>query len=234
MAAPSANTSPSAEPEPRLIDGPAAAPATLLLAHGAGAPMDSPFMQAIATGLGDKGWRVVRFEFPYMAKARLTGRRGGPDRLPVLLECVRDQLILEGGERPLFLGGKSLGGRVASLLLDALSRGGSAAGEKLGDTVRGGICLGYPFHPPGKPERLRTEHLQTLQTPMLILQGERDPFGRPEEVAGYALSPQLQLQWIPHGDHSFKPNRSSGLTEAGNWALAVEHTDRFCRERLDG
>ena len=232
--APSANTAPSAEPEPRLIDGPAAAPATLLLAHGAGAPMDSPFMEAIATGLGDKGWRVVRFEFPYMAKARLMGRRGGPDRLPVLLECFREQLILEGGERPLFLGGKSLGGRVASLLLDALSRGGSAAGEELGDTVRGGICLGYPFHPPGKQERLRTEHLQTLQTPMLILQGERDPFGRPEEVAGYALSPQLQLQWIPHGDHSFKPSRSSGLTEAGNWALAVEHADRFCRERLGG
>ena len=234
MATPSANTAPSAEPEPRLIDGPAAAPATLLLAHGAGAPMDSPFMEAIATGLADKGWRVVRFEFPYMAKARLTGRRGGPDRLPVLLECFRDQLNLEGGERPLFLGGKSLGGRVASLLLDALSRGGSAADKDLAETVRGGICLGYPFHPPGKPERLRTEHLQTLQTPMLILQGERDPFGRPEEVAGYALSPQLQLQWIPHGDHSFKPSRSSGLTEAGNWALAVEHTDRFCREHLDG
>jgi predicted alpha/beta-hydrolase family hydrolase len=69
---------------------------------------------------------------------------------------------------------------------------------------------------------------------MLILQGERDPFGRPEEVAGYALSPQLQLQWIPHGDHSFKPSRSSGLTEAGNWALAVEHAVGFCREHLDG
>jgi len=212
----SAQTAPSAEPEPRLIDGPAAAPATLLLAHGAGAPMDSPFMEAIATGLADKYWRVVRFEFPYMARARLTGRRGGPDRLPVLLECFRDQLNLEGGERPLFLGGKSLGGRVASLLLDALSRGGSAAEEDLGETVRGGICLGYPFHPPGKPERLRTEHLQTLRTPTLILQGERDPFGRPEEVAGYALSPQLQLQWIPHGDHSFKPSRSSCLTKAGN------------------
>jgi len=230
----SAQTAPSAQPEPRLIDGPAAAPATLLLAHGAGAPMDRPFMLAIATGLADKGWRVVRFEFPYMARARLTGRRGGLDRLPVLLECFRDQLNLEGGERPLFPGGKSLGGRVASLLLDALSRGGSAAEEDLGETVRGGICLGYPFHPPGKPERLRTEHLQTLRTPTLILQGERDPFGRPEEVAGYALSPQLQLQWIPHGDHSFKPSRSSGLTEAGNWALAVEHVDRFCRERLGG
>jgi predicted alpha/beta-hydrolase family hydrolase len=97
-------------------------------------------------------------------------------RLPVLLESFRDQLKLEGGERPLFLGGQSLGGRVASLLLDALSRGGSAAGEVLGESVRGEICLGYPFHPPGKPERLRTEHLQTLRMPSLILQGERDPF----------------------------------------------------------
>ncbi len=221
-------------PEPaspsRLIDGPADAAATLLLAHGAGAPMDSPFMQAIAAGLAERGWRVVRFEFPYMARARLGGRRGGPDRLPVLLEAFRQQLALEDDGRPLFIGGKSLGGRVASLLLAEPGRDAPAAAGPL----RGAICLGYPFHPPGKPERLRTEHLQTLAMPALILQGERDPFGRPEEVAGYALSPQLQLRWIPDGDHSFKPTRSSGLSEAGNWALAVDHADRFCREQLGG
>lgn len=208
----------------RLIDGPAAAAATLLLAHGAGAPMDSPFMTAIATGLAERGWRVVRFEFPYMARVRTTGRRSAPDRLPKLLEAFRQQVVLEGDQRPLLIGGKSMGGRVASLLLDELAACGA---------VRAGLCLGYPFHPPGKPEQLRTEHLQTLQTPALILQGERDPFGRPEEVAGYGLSPQVQVQWIPHGDHSFKPTRSSGLNEAGNWDLAVMRADRFCHDQLD-
>lgn len=219
------SSDPGAADAPRLIDGPADAPATVLLAHGAGAPMDSPFMAAIATGLAERGWRVVRFEFPYMARARLTGRRAGPDRLPKLLEAFRQQVALEGNERPLILGGKSMGGRVASLLLDALAAPGP---------VRGGLCLGYPFHPPGKPQQLRTEHLQTLQTPALILQGERDPFGRREEVEGYALSPRIQLQWLPHGDHSFTPTRSSGLSEADNWNAAVGHADRFCRERLAG
>jgi predicted alpha/beta-hydrolase family hydrolase len=166
---------------------------------------------------------VVRFEFPYMARARLTGRRAGPDRLPKLLEAFREQVALEAGERPLLIGGKSMGGRVASLLLDELAAGG---------VVRGGLCLGYPFHPPGKPQQLRTEHLRTLQTPALILQGERDPFGRRGEVEGYALSPRLQIQWLPHGDHSFTPTRSSGLGEAANWILAVQHADRFCRDLL--
>ena len=214
----------------RLIDGPAAAPATLVLAHGAGAPMDSPFMAAIATGLADRGWRVVRFEFPYMARQRTTGRKGAPDALPKLLERFRAEVALAAEETaaasraagPLILGGKSLGGRVASLLVDELAPLG----------VRGCLCLGYPFHPPGKPQQTRTDHLAALRTPTLILQGERDPFGQPEEVRTYGLSPQVRLEWIPSGDHSFKPRRDSGRSEADNWALAVAHGDRFCRHLL--
>ena len=210
---------------PRLIDGPDAAPATVLLAHGAGAPMDSPFMAAIATGLAQQGWRVVRFEFPYMARQRILGRRQGPDRMPVLQESFRQQVRLERGERPerpLVIGGKSMGGRVASLLVDEL-----AASEG----VCGCLCLGYPFHPPSKPLQLRTEHLVSLQTPTLILQGERDSFGR-EEVETYRLSPKVQLGWIPNGDHSFKPTRSSGLSEAENWVTAVALSDSFLRQVL--
>ncbi|MGB7565386.1 MAG: alpha/beta family hydrolase [Prochlorococcaceae cyanobacterium] len=213
-------------PAPRLIDGPDAAPATVLLAHGAGAPMDSPFMAAIAGGLAQAGWRVVRFEFPYMARMRETGRRQGPDRMPVLQEVFRQQVRLEKTEqpdRPLFIGGKSMGGRVASLLVDTLAAS---------DGVSGCLCLGYPFHPPGKPLQLRTEHLAALQTPTLILQGERDTFGRREEVESYNLSPPVQLGWITSGDHSFKPTRSSGLGEADNWATAVALGDRFLRQRL--
>ena len=111
----------------------------------------------------------------------------------------------------------------ASLLIDELAAS---------DGVRGCLCLGYPFHPPGKPLQLRTEHLAALQTPTLILQGERDTFGRREEVETYSLSPQVQLRWIPSGDHSFKPSRSSGLSQAENWATAVDLGDRFMRERL--
>jgi len=219
---------PAEPPAPRLIDGADAATATVLLAHGAGAPMDSPFMAAIAGGLAASGWRVVRFEFPYMARMRETGRRQGPDRMPVLQETFRQQVQLEkatGPERTLFIGGKSMGGRVASLLVDALANS---------DGVRGCLCLGYPFHPPGKPLNLRTEHLGSLQTPTLILQGERDSFGKRVEVESYALSPQLQLRWIANGDHSFKPTKSSGLSEAGNWATAVTMGDRFLRELISG
>ncbi|MCX5966872.1 MAG: alpha/beta hydrolase [Cyanobacteria bacterium] len=215
-------------PVPRLIDGPDDAPATVLLAHGAGAPMDSSFIASIADGLAEKGWRVVRFEFPYMARMRETGRRQGPDRMPVLQETFREQVRLERGEwpeRPLFIGGKSMGGRVASLLIDELA---SSQG------VRGCLCLGYPFHPPGKPLTLRTEHLAALQTPTLILQGERDTFGKREEVESYALSPRVQLEWIPSGDHSFKPTKSSGLSEAENWATAVALSDQFKRELISG
>ncbi len=212
---------------PRLIDGLDGAPATALLAHGAGAPMDSPFMAAIAGGLADSGWRVVRFEFPYMARQRILGRRQGPDRMPVLQEAFRQQVRLEQTEqpqgRPVFIGGKSMGGRVASLLVDELAAS---------DGVRGCLCLGYPFHPPGKPLQLRTDHLAALRTPTLILQGERDSFGRREEVETYDLSPQVQLRWIPSGDHSFKPTRSSGLSEADNWATAVALGDQFLRELL--
>jgi hypothetical protein len=211
----------------RLLDGAEDAPATVLLAHGAGAPMDSPFMAAMASGLAEQGWRLLRFEFPYMARMRATGRRQGPDRLPVLQEAFRAQVQLERAtrpERPLVIGGKSMGGRLASLLLDGLASS---------DGVRGCLCLGYPFHPPGKPLQLRTEHLASLQTPTLIVQGERDSFGKREEVESYALSPRVQLRWLPSGDHSFKPTKSSGRSEAENWALAVGYSDRFLRELLD-
>jgi len=201
-----------------LIDGPASAPATVLLAHGAGAPMDSPFMAAMALGLAQRGWRVVRFEFPYMAQRRLDGKQRAPDRLPKLLDVFRQQVAALQGQGPLVIGGKSMGGRIASLLVDELA----AHGE-----VCGCVCLGYPFHSPGKPEQLRTEHLQTLTTPTLIVQGERDSFGKRGEVEAYSLSPAINLRWIGAGDHSFKPTRSSGLSEISNWQAAAEQVDRF-------
>jgi predicted alpha/beta-hydrolase family hydrolase len=214
---------------PCLVDGPDAAAATLLLAHGAGAPMDSPFQQAVAAGLAEQGWRVIRFEFPYMAKARSSGQRRAPDRQPVLLQSWRDQVAGAAAQGPLFIGGKSMGGRMATLVLNELADL---------HPVLGCVCFGYPFHPPGKPDATRIEHLQSLRYPCLVIQGERDSFGRPYEVEGYALSGSVQVQWIPDGDHSFKPTKRSGLREGDNLKQAIAAADQFmasfCRDRSGG
>ncbi len=186
---------------------------TIVLAHGAGAPMDSADMTALAVGLAGAGLRVARFEFPYM-QARRRGQRPGPDREPVLRQTWQQALALIGDPHQLVIGGKSMGGRIASMIADEAG-------------VRGLVCFGYPFHPPGQPEKLRTAHLAQLKTKTLILQGTRDPFGTPDEVAGYSLSPQIRVAWIADGDHSFKPRRAAGRTTAQNVAEAVAQTRAF-------
>lgn len=208
-----------------LITGPGDARWTLVLAHGAGQGMDSEFMAGIAALLGDRGLRVVRFEFPYMARIRETGVRRPPDPAPRLRETwlgVIDGLIRQGiAADRLVIGGKSLGGRMASLI----------AAER---PVAGLVCLGYPFHPPGRPESVRTGHLRSLAVPTLICQGTRDPFGRPEEVAGYALSRSIRLEWIEGGDHGFKPDKASGRTWAQNLAQAADAVRAFVTVCLKG
>lgn len=171
--------------------------------------MRTAFLTTTARGLAGRGVRVVRFEFPYMAE-----KRKSPDREPVLLDTWRAIAGELGGGGKLFIGGKSLGGRMASLIADELG-------------VRGLVCLGYPFHPPGKPERLRTKHLEALRTPALIVQGERDPFGTRDDVASYPLSKSIAVVWLPDGDHSFKPRASSGTTEAENLGTAIDAVAEF-------
>jgi predicted alpha/beta-hydrolase family hydrolase len=181
----------------------------LLLAHGAGAPMDSPFMNTIAEAVADAGIEVIRFEFEYMAKRREDGTRRGPDRAPKLIARFKEVLNLVGPASEVVIGGKSMGGRIASMIADDVG----AAGV---------VCLGYPFHPPGKPERLRTAHLESLKTPTLIVQGTRDRLGSEEEVATYALSPSIELAWMGDGDHSFKPRKKSGRTLEQNLEAAAD------------
>lgn len=197
--------------------------ATLLLAHGAGAGMDSPFMQLLAEELARREIRTLRFDFPYMARARAEGKRRPPNPAPVLLEHWREMVArwraAESG--PLWLAGKSMGGRMASLLADELGAAGL-------------ICLGYPFHPAGKPERLRTEHLATLATPTLIVQGERDALGSREEVAGYSLAPAIEVQWIATADHDLKPLKSSGLSQAQVLADTAARIAAFVRTAAMG
>ncbi|SOC40505.1 hypothetical protein SAMN05892877_107268 [Rhizobium subbaraonis] len=182
-----------------LFDGPAHAETTILLAHGAGAPMDSASMTATAQALAAAGFRVARFEFAYMAARRVSGERKpspkGETLKPEYLEAVR---TLPASGR-LIIGGKSLGGRVASMIADELYSAGAIAGL---------LCLGYPFHPPAKPKQLRTAHLVDLKTPTLICQGTRDEFGTREDVAHYRLSPAIRMLWLEDGDHDLKPRKT--------------------------
>jgi predicted alpha/beta-hydrolase family hydrolase len=214
---PTSSTKVVATPE-LLIDGPADGP-TVVLAHGAGAPMDSPFMATLARGFAAAGLRAVRFEFPYMHARRETGARKGPDREPVLLETWRQVVAALGGGDHVVIGGKSMGGRMASRVADEVG-------------ARGLLCLGYPFHPPGAPEKTRTSHLAELRTPTLVVQGTRDPFGGRQDVAGYDLSKAIRFLWLEDGDHSFKPRQSSGHTEKEHLATAVAAGAEFVQERF--
>lgn len=197
-----------------LIDGDANAATTVVLAHGAGAPMDTPFMDAFARGLVVAGLRVVRFEFPFMRARRSEGKRKPPDRAPVLVGAWRSVIAALGDPGTLVIGGKSMGGRMASMVADEAG-------------VKGVACLGYPFHPSGKPERTRTGHLESMRTPTLIVQGTRDSLGKPEEVAGYALSKSIRVHWLEAGDHDFKPTKASGRTLEQNWQEGIAAVTEF-------
>jgi hypothetical protein len=164
----------------------------------------------------------VRFEFPYMAGRRVDGKKRPPDRAPVLIETWR-AVIGHLSPAPLVIGGKSMGGRIASMVARTL--------EDEGQPVRGLICLGYPFYPPGKPEKAteRRAHLTTLKTPTLIVQGTRDTFGGYEQIAALAFSPMVRVKWLEDGDHGFKPRKASGRNETQNWAEALDAMDAFVR-----
>lgn len=194
-----------------LFEGPSGAP-TVVLAHGAGAAMDSPWMNVFCALLAERGIRTARFEFGYMAGRRQGVRKPTP-RADLVAGEYRDAVA--GLDGSLVIGGKSYGGRVASLVADELG-------------VAGLVCLGYPFHPPERPDQLRTAHLRDLRTPTLICQGTRDPFGGREEVEGYELAPAIGIHWLDDGDHDFTPRKAiSGRTRAQNLAEAADAVALF-------
>jgi len=191
-----------------IFNGPKKSPFLVALAHGAGAPMDSHFMTFFAEGLAQQGTRVARFEFPYMLEQRRSGKKRSPNTVKILLYTWH-QVIAELGAEKLIIGGKSMGGRIASMVADEAG-------------VKGLVCLGYPFHPHGMPDKLRTDHLRKLKTSSLFLQGDRDSFGNQDEVGGYTISHNISLHWLQDGDHSFKPRKKSGRTEQQNWNEALD------------
>ncbi|WP_186418192.1 alpha/beta family hydrolase [Bosea sp. CS1GBMeth4] len=197
-----------------LFDGSDRADVTILMAHGAGAPMDSPSMKASAEALAAAGFRVARFEFDYMAARRSGAGRMPPPRAEKLNAQYIAAIDALGATGALVIGGKSMGGRVASMVADAEFERGR---------IRGLLCLGYPFHPPGKPEQLRTGHLADIKTPTLIAQGTRDEFGTREEISTYRLSPLIEVLWLEDGDHDLKPRkRVSGFSAADHLKTMAE------------
>ncbi len=187
--------------EPGLrVYGSDAARAACVLGHGAGAGKNSPFMVRFAEGMASRGVSAATFDFPYMASGR-----SGPDKAPVLeaawFEAVAHARETFGG-LPLFIGGKSMGGRIASHIAAQGCPG-----------LSGLFFLGYPLHPPGAPDKRRDAHLPQIQEPMLFVQGTRDPFGTSEEIAALLPSlPRATLHVVPDGDHSFKVRARAGLT----------------------
>ena len=188
-------------------NGPESAETTLILAHGAGAPLDHEFMAYFAAALAEGGVRVVRFNFLYMEAGKKT-----PDRAPVLestYRAVLESVASPGGRAP-FIGGKSMGGRIGTHL----------AAE--GADISGVVLLGYPLHPPGRPEKIRDEHLYKITVPMLFVEGTRDPFCPLDTFAGVREKlPTSELLIVDDGDHSLKVRKSSGRSTKEAWTEAV-------------
>ena len=196
---------------------PAAPRHTLILAHGAGAGQRHPWMRARAADLVDRHVRVITFDFPYMM-----ARRKVPDRSDVLIaswRAVVDDVARRFPAQPLTIGGKSMGGRMATMLV---------AEPDAPPEVRGCVALGYPLHPPGKPEQRRVAHLGAIRVPLLVIQGGRDPFGAPDDVeracreAGLAAT----VVGIAQGGHGFEV-RARDARQAEEYARVADTVARW-------
>ncbi|MDN7123536.1 alpha/beta family hydrolase [Pseudidiomarina terrestris] len=190
----------------------------VIFAHGAGAGLQSDFMQYFALALAMNDVDVVRFNFPYWQKFMDTGVRRPPNPMPQLEHCMRTVIEQFDDDKPLFLMGKSMGARVAFRLADEAK-------------AEAAIALGFPFHPIGKPDKLRLDDLVNQCPKNLIIQGERDGFGKPEEVASYQLPDTIAMHWLSYGDHSFEPTKRSGLERRTLWQEAVDTVRGFITER---
>lgn len=205
------------------VDNPVA---QIVFAHGAGADMHHEFMEQICLLLTKANINVLRFNFPYMDKRIQLGKRYPPDRMPKLIDCYKrviNDLSIKSNEAklPLFIGGKSMGSRVAATIAEE---------DDIAEVIKGVFCLGYPFHPAKKPEKLRLEPLQNTQKPILIVQGERDTLGSQNEIKGYEVSSLCRFTFLTDGDHSLKPRVKSGFTHQQHIAAAVAAIVKFIKE----
>ncbi|WP_437185824.1 alpha/beta family hydrolase [Planctomicrobium sp. SH668] len=198
------------------FDGPKRAKTCVVLTHGAGESSDSTFLTYFAENLAAKGHRVVRFDFPFMVARSTEGRKRPTDKEDVLKATWKS--VVEGlSHDRLVIGGKALGGRIASMVADEIG-------------VAGVLCLGFPFHASGRPDQHRIEPLDTITTPTLIVQGEIDQFGDREEVQEYVLSPNVQIHWVPEGDHGYNVKRGAVRDHDQNLKNATYAIDKFLFE----
>lgn len=196
-----------------------------VFAHGAGASMNSAFMSQVAAGLSERGVHVVRFNFPYMVKREEDGKRRPPDRAPKLIEAY--EAVIKYLDCPVIIGGKSMGGRMSSMLLAKNSQ--LPKEEQL--TILGSACLGFPFHAPGKDPKDRLDHLVALTAPLLIVQGTRDTMGTQAEVTGYfedkRISDSIEVNWLEDGNHDLKPRIKSGFSHLQHIESAIDQVAKF-------
>jgi len=193
--------------------------ALVIFAHGAGADKSHEFMEQVSDTLNRHNINVLRFNFPYMDARLAEGNRRPPDRMPKLLQCFETIIDELDCHLPIFLAGKSMGGRVAATL---------ASDKKL--NALGVMCLGYPFHPQKKPDKLRLEPLQETQKPILILQGTRDALGSEVEIVNYEYSALCHCIFFADGDHNLKPRVKSGFTHNEHIEAAVNEMVKFIDE----
>ncbi|TWX68026.1 hypothetical protein ESZ36_12165 [Colwellia demingiae] len=207
------------------------AKALVIFAHGAGANMSHEFMNETSRLLNNLGINVLRFNFPFMDKREITGKKYPPDRMPKLLLCYEAviEYVVEkqlNHQLPLFIGGKSMGSRVAaSLVADS-----DLLKSSLLNQISGVFCIGYPFHPTKKPEKLRLEPLVDANKPVLIVQGDRDTLGNKAEIVSYQLAEHCQCVFLEDGDHSLKPRVKSGFTHQAHMQRAVEEIVTFIEQ----
>jgi predicted alpha/beta-hydrolase family hydrolase len=200
---------------------------TALLSHGAGASQDSGFMRMFAIGLASRGLDVMTFNFVYMEQGRSV-----PDHKHKLESCFRaviDTVVMHRKlkQNRLVIGGKSMGGRIASQVAAAAAQ----EKEPLADQIDGLLFLGYPLHPPGNPAKLRVEHLEQIRKPMLFVQGTRDALGTPEEIQPFIknLHPPATIHTIEGGDHSFKAPKKFGLSQEEIYETALDEIVRWAK-----
>lgn len=205
-----------------IYNGPADGP-LFVFAHGAGAPATSDLMETVATGLAKQGIRVARFNFPYMQQRVDHGTRRPPERAPKLIGQY--QQIIAGIEQPMVIGGKSMGGRMASLVASAQDSDNQGK-------IKGIACLGFPFHPANKPEQLRCDHFPLIRQAIFIAQGERDKLGSKEEISGYNLPENINWLWLEDGDHDLKPRIKSGFTHQAHLQKTIIKMAEFIKQAV--
>ncbi len=200
---------------------------TALLGHGAGASQDSGFMRMFANGLAQRGLDVMTFNFVYMEQGRSV-----PDQKHKLESCFRAVIDTAVKHRKLknnrlVIGGKSMGGRIASQVAAVASD----EKEPLAEQIDGLVFLGYPLHPPGNPAKLRVDHLEHIHKPMLFVQGTRDALGTPEEILPFVkgLRPAAKIHSIEGGDHSFKAPKKFGLPQEEIYETAMNEIVRWAQ-----